>query len=170
MILAGFRNRKRRARAGTPNQNRFSSILGSAPRRSGGFSLQRELCFHFGGQWQLMSIFCSILESFWEPKPQLSLLWCLPESILGSKMRCRFKGDFLRISRGRQDSEDVLGGRRFGCFGAPEPSSTDCRRHTPDSKMQTARRRHTETQRRRMKPNASQPGGPHKGGRRICIY
>ena len=56
----------------------------------------------------------------------------------------------------------------------PKPSSTDCRRHTPDSKMQTpdskmqiARRRHTETQRRRMKRYASQPGGPLKGGRRI---
>ena len=34
----------------------------------------------------------------------------LPESILGSKMGCSFKGDFLRISRGGQDSEDVLGG------------------------------------------------------------
>ena len=57
----------------------FSSILGFAPRRSGGFSLQRELCFHFGGQWRLMSIFGSIFDSFWEPKPQLSSLWGLPE-------------------------------------------------------------------------------------------
>ena len=38
----------------------FSSILGSAPRRSGGFSLQRELCFHFGGQWQIMATLGSI--------------------------------------------------------------------------------------------------------------
>ena len=37
-----------------------SSMLGSAPRCSGGFSLQRELCFNFGGQWQTMSSFGSI--------------------------------------------------------------------------------------------------------------
>ena len=84
---------------------------GFAPWRSGGFSLQRELCFHFGGQWQIIATLGSILESFWEPKAQLYSLWGLPESILGGKMGCRFKGDFLRISRGRQDSEDVLGGR-----------------------------------------------------------
>ena len=37
------------------SETAFSSILGSAPRCSGGFSLQRELYFHFGGQWRTMS-------------------------------------------------------------------------------------------------------------------
>ena len=50
------------------------------------------------------------LGRFGEPKAQLYSLWGLPESILGGKMVCRFKGDFLWISRDRQDSEDVLGG------------------------------------------------------------
>ena len=36
---------------GSGSRTVSSSILGSAPRRSGGFSLQRERCFHFGGQW-----------------------------------------------------------------------------------------------------------------------
>ena len=67
--------------------------------------------FHFGGHWQIMATLGFILETFWEPKAQLYSLWGLLESILGSKMGCRFKGDFLRISRGRQDSENVLGGR-----------------------------------------------------------
>ena len=57
-----------------------------------------------------MATLGSMLESFWDPKAQLDSLWGLPESFLGSKMGCRFKGDFLRISRGRQDSENVLGG------------------------------------------------------------
>ena len=56
-------------------------------------------------------LFGSMLGSFWEPKAQLYSLWGHPESILGGKMGCRFKGGFLWISRGRQDSEDVLGGR-----------------------------------------------------------
>ena len=54
---------------------------------------------------------------------QLSSLWGLPESILGGNMGCRFNGDFLWISRGRQDSEDVLGGWQSGWFGAPNPQS-----------------------------------------------
>ena len=83
----------------------FHRFWGLPPMRSGGFSLQRERCFHFGGQWQIMATLGSILESFWEPKPQLPSLWGLPESILGSKMGCRFKGDFLRISRGRQGDQ-----------------------------------------------------------------
>ena len=48
--------------------------------------------------------------SFWEPKAQLYSLWGLPETILGSKMGCRFKGDFLWMSMVWHDSEDVLGG------------------------------------------------------------
>ena len=56
----------------------FSSIWGPARRCSGEFSLQRELCFHFGGQWQTMSTLGSILESFWDPKAQLYSLWGLP--------------------------------------------------------------------------------------------
>ena len=64
----------------------------------------------FSDQWQRMSAFGSILESFWEPKAQPYSLWALPESILGGKMGCRFKVDFLWISRGRQDSEKTLGG------------------------------------------------------------
>ena len=88
----------------------FSSILGSVPRYSGGFSLQQELCFHLDDQWQRMSTVGSILESFWEPKAQLYSLWGLPESILGGKMGCRFEGNFLWISRSRQDSEKTLGG------------------------------------------------------------
>ena len=57
-----------------------------------------DFCLHF------------ILESFWEPKAQLYSLWGLPKSILGDKMGCHLKGDSLWISRGRQDSEDPLGG------------------------------------------------------------
>ena len=71
---------KRRARAGAPNQNRFFINFWICPRRSGGFSLQRELCFHFGGQWQIMSTLSSILESFWEPKAQLYSFWGLLEA------------------------------------------------------------------------------------------
>ena len=54
----------------------FSSILGSAPRCSGGFSLQRELSFHFGGQWQIMSTLGSILKAFCEPEAQLGAAFC----------------------------------------------------------------------------------------------
>ena len=68
----------------------FSSILGSAPWRSGGFSLQRELCFHFGDQWQIMSTLGSMLESFGGPKAQLYSLWGLPESIFGGKVGVSF--------------------------------------------------------------------------------
>ena len=89
----------------------FSSILGSAPRCSGGFSLERELCFHLDDQWQRMSMLDSILESFWEPRAQLYSLWGLPESTWGSKMGCRSIGDFLWISGGGQDSRTRPGGR-----------------------------------------------------------
>ena len=66
--------------------------------------------------------------------------------------------------------EGDLGG--LGCLSHHPHTADDilqtarCRLQDAD-KMQTARRRHTETQRRRMKPNSSQPGGPLKGGRRI---
>ena len=36
-----------------------------------GVSLQRERCFHFGGQWQIIATLGSTLVSFWEPKAQL---------------------------------------------------------------------------------------------------
>ena len=85
----------------------FSSILGSAPRCSEGFSLQRELCFRFGDQWQTMWTFGSISERFWEPNAQLYSLWSLPEPILGGKMGCRLIVSFLLISRGSQDSENI---------------------------------------------------------------
>ena len=46
----------------------FSSISGSAPRCSEGFSLQRALCFHLDDQWPRISTFGSMLERFGEPK------------------------------------------------------------------------------------------------------
>ena len=68
----------------------FSSISGSAPRCSGAFSLQRELCFHLDDQWQRMLTFGSMLESFSEPKAQLYSRWGLPESISGGRAGVSF--------------------------------------------------------------------------------
>ena len=142
----------------------FSSILGSAPRRSGGFSLQRELCFHFGGQWQIMSILGFILVSFWAPKAQLDSLWGLPESLLGSKMGCHFKGDFCGFPGAGRILRTCLVEGDLGGLGR-----LSHHQQTADCILQTARCRlqDVDTQRRRMKPNPSQPGGPLKGGRRI---
>ena len=67
-----------------------------------------------------MSIVGSILEPFWAPKPQLSSLWGLPESLLGSNVwGVVSKVTFLWISRGRQDPEDVLGGRKIWALWGP---------------------------------------------------
>ena len=110
LTLAGFRNRKRRVRAGTPNQNRFFIDFGVCPK-----ALRRVLA----AAGALFSLWRPVANNGYfglhfgdirEPKAQLYSLWGLPESILGSKMGCCLKGDFSRISRGRQDSEDVLGG------------------------------------------------------------
>ena len=45
----------------------FFIYVGVCPKCSGGFSLQRDLCFHLVDQWQRTSTAGSILESFWEP-------------------------------------------------------------------------------------------------------
>ena len=62
----------------------FSSILGSAPRCSGRFSLQRELCFHLDDEWQkhvdVWLHFGVIVGA-----KSSTILTVLPESILGGK-------------------------------------------------------------------------------------
>ena len=85
----------------------FFIDFGSVPRCSGGFSLQRQLCFHFGGQWQIMLTLGGILEICWEQKAQMYLLRGLPESIFGGKIGCRFIICFLWSSKGSQDSQNT---------------------------------------------------------------
>ena len=109
-MLAGIRNRKRRARAGGPNQNRFFIDFGVCPK-----ALRRVLA----AAGALFSLWRPVATNvdFWlhfgvilGAQTSTILTLGLPESLLGSKMGCHFKGDFLRIFRGGQDSENVLGG------------------------------------------------------------
>ena len=93
-----------RARAGTPNQNRYFINFGICS-----MALRRVLAAAGAlfSLWRLVAnngyfgLHCGVILG-----AQSSTILTL-----GSQMGCRFKGDFLRISRGRQDSEDVLGGR-----------------------------------------------------------
>ena len=105
-----------------------------------GFSLQRELCFHLDDQWQRMSNFGSILESFWEPQAQLYSRWCLPESIFGGKVGVplyrRFPVDF---KAGRIPGHGQVDGN-LGALGPLILNPTDCqRRQDTGYKMTPAR-------------------------------
>ena len=115
----------------------FSSILGSAPRCPGGFSLQLELCFYFGVRWQRTSTLGSILESFWEPQAQLCSLGVSLSGFLVAKWGCRSIGDFLWISGGGQASRERPGGGYLGALGPLILNPTDChRRQDTGSKTQ----------------------------------